>query len=90
MNKWVTGSSIAVLALCGFSLLAKPPVGWFAAGINLPITISAQTLLLLYMGLPSVRLKSTEPEIEGFGTMMQSMGAEQYLGKRIRARRKCR
>ena len=41
------------------------------------------------MGLPSVRLKSTEPEIEGFGTMMQSMGAEQYLGKRIRARRKC-
>ena len=32
MNKWVTGSSIAVLALCGFSLMAKPPVGWFAAG----------------------------------------------------------
>ena len=32
MNKWVTGSSIAVLALCGVSLLAKPPAGWFAAG----------------------------------------------------------
>ena len=41
------------------------------------------------MGLPSVRLKSTKPSIEGFGTMMQRIGAEQYLGKRICARRKC-
>ena len=84
MNKWITGSSIAVLALCGFSLMAKAPAGWFAAG-NKPADYDiSPDPTAAYMGLPSVRLKSTKPEIQGFGTMMQSIGAEQYQGKRIR------
>ena len=84
MNKWVAGSSIAVLTLCGFSLMAKPPAGWFAAGSKPADYDMSTDPAAAYMGLPSVRLKSTKPEINGFGTLMQSIGAEQYLGKRIR------
>ena len=84
MNRWLTTSSIVVLALCGFSLMAKPPAGWFAAGSKpTDYDISTDTASQ-YMGLPSVRLKSITPAIKGFGTMMQSMSADQYHGKRIR------
>ncbi len=84
MNRWLTTSSIAVLALCGFSLMAKPPAGWFAAGSK-PTDYDISTdPASQYMGLPSVRLKSITPAIKGFGTMMQSMSADQYHGKRIR------
>lgn len=84
MNRWLTTRSIVVLALCGFSLVAKPPAGWFSAGSK-PADYDISTdPASQYMGLPSVRLKSITPAIKGFGTMMQSMSADQYHGKRIR------
>jgi hypothetical protein len=43
--------------------------------------VDAQTV---YGGQPSAYLKSNKPAISGFGTLMQSFKAEEYLGKRIR------
>ena len=57
------------------------PHGWFLAG-NKPA--SYNTGVETDAGRPSAYLKSKEPAIEGFGTLMQMFAAQQYLGKRVR------
>ena len=63
---------------------AAAPPGWFLAG-NRPqdykTGVDAQAS---YAGQPSAYLKSTKPQIDGFGTLMQQFNADDYLGKRIR------
>ena len=38
----------------------------------------------VYNGHPSAYLKSKQPVVEGFGTLMQDIRADHYLGKRVR------
>lgn len=84
MTQLLIRSSLAMLALCALSLDAKPPAGWFMAG-NKPLDYECNTdPLASYQGLPSVQMKSVKPAIEGFGSLMQSIGPDQYKGKRIR------
>jgi hypothetical protein len=40
----------------------------------------------MYNGNPSAFVKSNQPSIDGFGTLMQQFKADQYLGKRVRFR----
>lgn len=75
---------LAILALCVSSLDAGPPNGWFMAGSKPSDYDTGNDPEATYMGHPSVRMKSLKPAIEGFGTMMQSISANQYQGKRIR------
>src|SRR5690242_9926452 len=79
-NTWTA----AVLAMCSLAWGMEAPQGWFLAG-NRPADyetgVDAQTV---YGGQPSAYLKSKSAAIEGFGTLMQSFSAEEYLGKRIR------
>jgi len=36
-----------------------------------------------YQGHASAFLRSKQPNIDGFGTLMQEFSAKQYLGKRV-------
>src|SRR5260370_11890408 len=57
------------------------PRGWILAG-NKPA--SYNTGVETAGGRASAFLKSKAPAIEGFGTLMQMFGAQQYAGKRVR------
>lgn len=78
-----TSKTLAV-AFCSLAWAATAPQGWFLAG-NRPADydtgVDAQAV---YGGQPSAYLKSKAPAIDGFGTLMQSFKAEEYLGKRLR------
>lgn len=71
---------IAIVSLYSFDL----PSNWYRAGsepksYEMGIDIgSAQD------GTNAATIKSTKKKIKGFGTLMQSCLAEQYLGKRIK------
>ena len=79
-NTW----KAAAVAFCSLAWGMETPQGWSLAG-NKPADydsgVDAQTV---YGGQPSAYLKSKVPAINGFGTLMQSFKAEEYLGKRIR------
>jgi hypothetical protein len=73
----------AALAACSF-LLAAPPPGWFMSGskpTDYDANVDPQTV---YNNRPSVVMTSKSPEINGFGTLMQSFSAEKYLKQRVR------
>lgn len=72
-------SAPANLALEGAATGA--PRGWILAG-NKPA--SYNTGVETDAGRASAYLKSKDPAIEGFGTLMQMFDAQQYLGKRVR------
>jgi beta-lactamase regulating signal transducer with metallopeptidase domain len=62
------------------------PSGWFLAGskpANYRTGVDKQTV---HDGLPSAYLASGVQDSGGFGTLMQSIGATQYAGKRVRFR----
>ena len=60
------------------------PRGWHLAGSKPANYSSGVDLDTIYHGRPSAFLKSKPSATEGFGTLMQSFSAEQYLGKRVR------
>ena len=79
-NTW----KAAAVAFCSLAWGMETPQGWFLAGskpADYDSGVDAQTV---YGGQPSAYLKSKSPAIVGFGTLMQSFKAEEYLGKRIR------
>ena len=62
------------------------PLGWFLAGskpANYRTGIDTQ---MLRNALPSAYLVSTLQDTGGFGTLMQSIQATEYAGKRVRLR----
>lgn len=74
---------IVVGVFC-LSLQAAAPKGWILAGsdpADYETGIDAQSI---YKGHASAYLKGAKPEPKGFGTLMQQIGAENYLGKRVR------
>ena len=69
-----------VVLLCSFNV----PKNWFAAG-NEPDSYRMGTDPTVTMnGRHAATIQSIEPEIDGFGTLMQQCLPSEYAGKRVR------
>ena len=76
---------LAALAVGSLALYAEIPKGWFLAGSKPAEYESSVDSGNAYAGQPSAYLRSKKAQVpEGFGTLMQSFGADQYVGKRVR------
>src|SRR5450432_2697984 len=80
--KRLTG--LVVLVACSIELQAAVPKGWLIAGNRAADYESGTDLAAAHNGHPSAYLKSTTPQVPGFGTLMQDFRADHYLGKRVR------
>lgn len=74
----------AVFVACCFVVAAAVPQGWFLAGSNRQGYESDVDAQAIYNGQPSAFLKARKPDVEGFGTLMQSFRADKYFGMRVR------
>lgn len=66
-----------------FTAQAEVPEGWFLAGSK-PANYEADVVDEAYSGRGSARYASLPGAKKGFGTMMQSISAEEFAGKRVR------
>lgn len=82
-RKMATGAGVA-LAACVLVVGATVPRGWFLAGTKPAEYEAGVDAGQLYQGHTSAFLKSRAQSVDGFGTLMQSIHAEQYKGKRVR------
>jgi hypothetical protein len=64
----------------------QAPAGWSLAGSNPTSYRTGVDKATAYEGRPSAYLQSNAPAVDGFGTMMQSIDAAAYAGKRVRLR----
>lgn len=76
--------TIAVIAARSWALEAAVPTGWYVAGSRPTEYESGVDSQAVYNGHPSAYLKSKQPAVEGFGTLLQDIRADHYLGKRVR------
>jgi hypothetical protein len=86
-NKILRWLSLGVAMLLGtFAAVvhANVPKGWFLAGSNPKEFESGVDPEQTYQAHASAFLKSKQTNVDGFGTLMQRVTAEQYKGKRIR------
>jgi hypothetical protein len=83
MGLKTTGLPMMFLASL-LTALAAAPEGWFMAGSKPASYDTGVDSEAMYNGHPSAFVKSKQPSIDGFGTLMQQFKADQYLGKRIR------
>jgi hypothetical protein len=72
------------LAACVFVAHANVPRSWFIAGSKPQEFEAGVDAAHTYQGQASAFLKSKPSNVDGFGTLMQSIQAEQYKGKRVR------
>ena len=77
-------SITAGLLLINKDLKAQKIEGWFLAGSKPNSYTIGLDKSVFKTGSSSAFLESTDKEIEGFGTLMQTCGANEYLGKRIK------
>jgi hypothetical protein len=77
-------SGVAMLLLAGAATTIAAPKGWFLAGSKPAEYESDVDAATTYGGAPSAFLRSKGAVPEGFGTLMQSFTATEYLGKRVR------
>ena len=77
-----TGAAVA-LAACVL-VHASVPRGWFLAGTKPAEYEAGIDAGQPYQGHASAFLKSRTLSVDGFGTLMQSVRAERYIGKRVR------
>jgi hypothetical protein len=86
MLRLLAKNSIAVVAvnlvLC-LCLQGAAPKGWLLAGSNPADYETGIDPKTVHDGHPSAYLKAIHTN-QGFGTLMQEIGAENYLGKRVR------
>jgi beta-lactamase regulating signal transducer with metallopeptidase domain len=64
----------------------RAPAGWFMAGSNPANYSTGVDQAATKDGEPSACLVATVPTTNGFGTLMQSISATNYAGKRVRLR----
>ena len=86
MLSWTSGfKSAAMITACSSVLLAAVPAGWFLAGSRPADYDCSIDPVESLDGHPVTYLKS-KPGIQssGFGTLMQSFDAGEYVGKRVR------
>ncbi|MDE0192945.1 MAG: ClpX C4-type zinc finger protein [Gammaproteobacteria bacterium] len=62
----------------------RTPLGWHIAGSVRTAYVAGIDPDVARSGGQSGYLRSKEPEINGFGTLMQSIGADRYIEQRIR------
>src|SRR5277367_6484476 len=62
----------------------QAPVGWSLTGSNPASYQTGIDRATIHEGRPSAYLQSTAPAVNGFGTLMQSIDAASYAGKRVR------
>ena len=78
----------AKLVTCFFifclTMQASAPGGWYLAGNRPSDYQTGVDTQMKYNDHSSAFLKSTKPEIIGFGTLMQNFSAEKYKGARVR------
>ena len=65
---------------------SRAPSGWFLAGSKPANYGTGVDKDMAYEGRPSAYLRSTVLNTGGFGTLMQSIDATNYTGKRVRLR----
>lgn len=82
-QKVAMGVGVA-LAVCVLVAHANVPRGWFMAGSKPQEFEAGVDAEHAYQGHVSAFLKSKQSSVDGFGTLMQSIRAEQYRGKRVR------
>jgi hypothetical protein len=77
---------IAAVAFAGLVVVAQGtvPRGWYLQGSNPKDFAAGVDLDQAYQGHASAFLKSKELRANGFGTLMQTIKAEQYLGRKVR------
>lgn len=68
------------------ALVNHAPSGWFLTGSKPANYQTGVDQAVVENGLPSAFLKSTVPTTDGFGTLMQTISANEYAGKRVRLR----
>jgi hypothetical protein len=73
-----------ILIACSIVLRAAAPKGWFVAGNRASAYESGVDALAAFNGHLSAFLKSNQPVVQGFGTLMQDFRADHHLGKRVR------
>ena len=73
-----------IVAASCVTLTAAVPEGWMIAGSQPAKYEASVDTTVLYEGHRSAYLKSKEQVTGGFGTLMQSFDARNYLGKRVR------
>jgi hypothetical protein len=76
--------AVVVLAACVLVVHASVPRGWFLAGTKPAEYEAGIDGDQPYQGHASAFLKSKTQSVDGFGTLMQTIRAEQYKGKRVR------
>lgn len=77
-------SGVFLLTVCTVTLHAAVPKGWYVRGSK-PIEYEAGIdALATHDSRPSAFLRSKQPVVHGFGTLMQDFRADRYLGKRVR------
>ena len=76
--------SIVSIVLSGFSLSDDIPKGWFRAGSKPESYKVGIDNTVFKSGQKSVYIESIEDKIQGFGTLMQTCDAKDYLGERIK------
>jgi beta-lactamase regulating signal transducer with metallopeptidase domain len=95
---WGAKVMVAAVALCVLVPLASirvpaqdpspesggAPRGWVLAGSKPANYLTGVDQKLTYQGHPSAYLKARPSATEGFGTLMQSFSAAQYVSKRVR------
>jgi hypothetical protein len=81
-RRGVTGAAVT-LAACVLIAHASVPRGWFLAGTKPAEYEAGVDAEQLYQGHASAFLKSRARSVDGFGTLMQSVRAEHYIGKRV-------
>lgn len=70
--------------------VSHAPKGWFMAGSKPANYQTGVDQAMVENGLPSAFLKSAIPATGGFGTLMQTINANDYAGKRVRLRARVR
>jgi hypothetical protein len=75
---------VAVVTVFCFVLMATVPAGWYVAGSKPAEYDAGVDANALYSSHSSAYLKSRNPGVDGFGTLMQDFTANKYAGKRIR------
>lgn len=75
---------LLLLAVCTTALHAAAPTGWYISGNRRTEYESGIDALAAHNSRPSAYLKSKQPIVHGFGTLMQDFRADHYLGKRVR------
>ena len=74
---------IGLTTLMSLTTASDLPVGWFKAGSHPNQYVMKADNTTVYSGKNSVIIQSINEKMKGFGTVMQSTSAKEYLGKHI-------